>query len=183
MRIPPIVLLFVVLNFLLFPEIKAQQRSDHAVSQANLSLMSISSAASSSQTDDLLLDWTIGEILTSTLSHNTKHYTQGFNQPIIQVERPTTAIPSFELEASDLQIYPNPSSTILQIKLSDRLLNVIALELIDTHGNLLYRLNEDRRDSFIEIDVSPLPQGIYWLSVSKSDELGRQNYKIVKMNP
>lgn len=72
--------------------------------------------------------------------------------------------PVLGIENSQVLIYPNPTSEILHVELSDEMMNGITeLRLIDASGRSLY--SQDDISSEMNLDVSRLDAGIYILEV------------------
>ena len=171
----------VVLNFLLFPSIQAQQNDDKTIGKTSFSPMVLTTAADFNQTKSISLEWAIGEIATETLNPNQQqYYTQGMQQPLLSVVALTTSTAPPNFKDSDIQIFPNPVSAILNVNLSSDIQGKVDVSLIDAHGNLLYQMNETRENTLTEIDMSQLPQGIYWFSVRQKETAYQRVYKVIK---
>ena len=63
-------------------------------------------------------------------------------------------------EKTSVSIYPNPTRSILNIKLSDKNSQIEKLRLIDVSGKVIYSNSNAK-----QIDVSGFSQGIYFLSI------------------
>lgn len=71
----------------------------------------ISSNGNAKRINNITIDWSIGETLTSTTSENSIILIEGFHQPYII--RPQTSKPEFN--NFPFVLYPNPTRTVLQI--------------------------------------------------------------------
>lgn len=170
-----------VFYFLLLPSIQAQQDNEKEMTTPSLSPMILAAAADFNQTKNISLEWAIGEIATETFDQNQQlYYTQGMQQPLLSVVAITSSISLPSFKASDIQIFPNPVSAILKVNLASDLKGKVDLSLIDVHGNFLYQMKEHQEGSSIELDMSRLPQGIYWFSVRQKETTYQQVYKVIK---
>jgi hypothetical protein len=68
--------------------------------------------------------------------------------------------------ASDLQIYPNPTSGLLQINAS---INLEVIRLIDLTGRELQRSNVNAQQQ--RLNISNLPTGTYFLQLISGNEV------------
>jgi hypothetical protein len=111
------------------------------------------------------ISWTLGELVTGNLDNGDLYFTQGFHQGNLMVtfvgEKPI----AFALKA-----YPNPVVNVLIIE-SEKL--DLSYRLIDVQGNILE--NGIISSTSHELDLSPLPSGIYFLWVEEN-----QTHKIIK---
>jgi hypothetical protein len=64
-------------------------------------------------------------------------------------------------QQTDLNIYPNPSSDILYLKLPDGFTNELEIEVTSITGRIVYRNTGDNT----EIDVSAFQKGVYIIRV------------------
>lgn len=125
-------------------------------------------------------DYSVGEMsLVSTFSSATVIVTQGILQP--QPISPT-GIQSSAISKDQLQIYPNPGSTIVYIQTSFLTAGQITVALLDAIGREL-KYYEWPLINGIEkhaIDMSHLAQGNYFLNVNFNEQ--QNTYKIQKIN-
>ena len=80
-------------------------------------------------------------------------------------------------EPSNWKIYPNPTTSQLNIQLFDNQTDNVSIELYDMMGKLRITIQNARKD-YIALDMSPLAPGIYLLKVANDQNI--HTYKIVK---
>ena len=80
-------------------------------------------------------------------------------------------------EPSNWKIYPNPTTSQLNIQLFDNQTDNVSIELYDMMGKLRITIQNAREDH-IALDMSPLAPGIYLLKVANDQNI--HTYKIVK---
>ena len=71
----------------------------------------VSSSGDSYSNGNIIMDYTLGEIVIETFSNNANILTQGFHQGVLNV---TTAVINLDIKT---KIYPNPTSNLLIIEL------------------------------------------------------------------
>jgi subtilisin family serine protease/PKD repeat protein len=82
------------------------------------------------------------------------------------------------LVQNDIRIYPNPTTTQLNVDLGINMKSKLLLELVNLSGKIIRPYSIPKGHSSIQINLDELPTGIYFLrSVSDHFQL---NYKVVK---
>jgi hypothetical protein len=81
-----------------------------------------------------------------------------------------------DIEASNLQIYPNPTDKVLFISWNSNELQMNEIRLYDASGQLV-RVISSSLDS-VEINLQNLSSGMYYLELRSSDQI--QFFKVVK---
>lgn len=94
-----------------------------------------------------------------------------YNQTI-DVDDGTTGIDAIAAQ-NTFQLYPNPTSTILNIK-SDKQVDEVSVLSLD--GKILYQSKIDNK----QIDVSNLANGIYLLQIKSEEQVWRQKFEVIK---
>ncbi len=119
--------------------------------------------------------WTIGGILTNTLSDNntTTMVSQGFIQPEYAVPGPTGILDVSSSKIA-IKVYPNPVLDLLSLNIQDG--TPYAWTLCNVLGQKLASGTSD--DSESTINFSKYPSGQYVLKVTYSE--GSQSMKIIK---
>jgi hypothetical protein len=77
----------------------------------------------------------------------------------VEINSTCFATSVFDEELEELNIYPNPASSIIYIENSH---SIEAIEIVDLTGKLCYQIKES---NVTEIDISFLPKGLYYLKV------------------
>jgi hypothetical protein len=111
------------------------------------------------------ISWTLGEIVVGNLDNGDVYFTQGFHQGNLMVTFVGDNPAGFALKA-----YPNPVVDILILE-TEKL--DLKYRLIDIQGSILQ--NGTIESSSYELDLTPLPSGIYFLWVEEN-----QTHKIIK---
>lgn len=84
------------------------------------------------------------------------------------------------VENSDIIITPNPTSGIIQVKLSNNLIgNQMNYDIIDNSGKILTSGNFETEKNFTTIDINKIPSGTYFLVLSNS--IGEWTKRIIKL--
>ncbi len=79
-----------------------------------------------------------------------------------------------ELHTS-FSLYPIPTSDKLQIRFKDKNEKIIRLEIFDSTGKLL---SKKKRMNILQIDVSNLLQGVYFIKIQTEKKVGIQSFLI-----
>ncbi len=125
----------------------------------------IASSGSRFQNASLFMDYTIGEVFTSTLTNSSIKATLGFHQFVRtkQISGPV----SVEIEENPFELvslYPNPSNSTITIVLSSFLHSNYSI--YDLNGRLI--LTKDIDDKTFSFDVSHLSVGTYTVEITSS---------------
>ena len=146
--------------------------------QVQLNPTVISSAGGYTETADISLAWTLGELAVSTLSTTDIILTQGFQQPFLL---DINAIDDPEFNWS-VNAYPNPVSEILNLRFNIDKTMDLQLELYDITGKklvikMLPSIMPGGRET---LDFSGFRDGIYILKITSEKQKVRKIYKIQK---
>ena len=127
----------------------------------NLFSQGVISSQGDSYTDSSAsIDFTIGEVVTSTVSNGEKTLTQGFHQTNWSFVSIENHVPNYEAI-----IFPNPTDNFLNIKaISFKNVNY---SLFDEIGKLV--LNGTLYSEKTSLDVSKLHTGLYSLVLNNSE--------------
>lgn len=156
-------MLFSLILFFAFQYCVAQSLSPQVISSSGTSF-----ANGSNQ-----LDWTLGELSTSSLTNGSNSLSQGFHQPNLSI----TSIDNFD-ETYGLTIFPNPAIDLLQIQFEKANENNF-IELYSTEGKLLLT-QESNFATLCQIDMSKYDVGTYLVKIHNKNTKGK-SYRIVKL--
>ena len=110
--------------------------------------------------------WTLGEVVTATLTFPNNHVTQGFHQSEIHV------VSIQEYQPLNISVYPNPASDMINVTSDEDAI----MSLYDMQGKLIQTYNVNSMVS--AIDVSYLERGTYLLLFNANGALA-EKMKIV----
>lgn len=120
----------------------------------------------------------LANVDTGDIVNNTANIYFDFNQPITTNTASTQFVDVLsvvENDAAKFNIYPNPTTSLLEIKGNTMIENV---SLIDINGRVLKAFNYENPSLFVKLDLTELTSGIYFLRIKT--EQGYTNRKIVK---
>jgi hypothetical protein len=123
------------------------------------------------------LSWTIGEPVTTTLSNGSNTITQGFHQTLLTV----TAVNEQTVAGIDVTVYPNPTSDLVNIQLSNNKKD-LQLDLFDLNGKLLQTRKINADQSNVQLGMAEYAIAHYVLRIYSSDASVNYSYKIQKMS-
>ena len=126
----------------------------------------VASAGDQHSNSSASVSWTVGEVVTATLTNSSVNLTQGFQQGNLTV----SSLVDQDLLDFSLKAYPNPVIDILFLETDEKQLSY---QVINMQGEVV--LNGNITAVLEEIDFTHLPRGIYLLSVDQ-----KQTHKIIK---
>ncbi|MEM7660587.1 MAG: T9SS type A sorting domain-containing protein [Bacteroidota bacterium] len=129
----------------------------HTVGAQSLSPEVVAAAGDQFASSTLLLDWTLGELMTETYE-GSPVLTQGFHQPLLQ----TTSIEELADPLGEIKVYPNPTSDRLFIEKEGAA--TLQVMVWDLSGRMLLR--QSVSGPLGELDLAHLPAGVYVLRLS-----------------
>lgn len=140
----------------------------------------IASAGDVSKGGNVILEWTVGEPVIETASSPSIKYTQGFHQPLLEVQK---VAPKRELAARTFSahVYPNPSSAVLNIQLDQVSQNPVLVSLLDAGGKVLLSNAIPANSTMLKINVSGLSGGAYLLRLMDAKGNLQSDYKVIKV--
>ncbi len=139
----------------------------------------IASAGDISTGGNIILEWTVGEPAVETVSNSAALYTQGFHQPLLEVQKMSTG-KDLVIVKDIVRVYPNPSTAIINVQLQKASAEPLVVSLIDGSGKVILNNNLPANSTILKINVSRLPQGAYILRITNAPGNINGNYKIIK---
>jgi len=134
----------------------------------------ISSAGAYQSSANLQVSWTIGEPMVETFSAGGIILTQGFHQSKLVV----TAIDPIPLAGFDIELYPNPTSGDINIKLNKGNISRLRFSLFTSEGK---QIRQQEFSSQVEkINMQLLAPGYYMLKIALDTDTPVETFKIVK---
>ncbi|MGC1389511.1 MAG: T9SS type A sorting domain-containing protein [Bacteroidales bacterium] len=121
---------------------------------------------------------TIGETAVETFSSAGFILTQGFQQPRIQIIAGTPP------EGNGVDVYPNPATDFIFVKLYGDMARKFNIEIINITGMIVNSVNVDFTEKYYyiqQIGVASLKFGFYFVRVTSDDGTIKRVFKIEKM--
>ncbi|WP_370087323.1 T9SS type A sorting domain-containing protein [Ekhidna sp.] len=117
------------------------------------------------------IDFTIGEVVTNTLTGDNGYLTQGFHQSTLTISE------VLGYQEHEISIFPNPSMNVLYINSSE--FKDVDYTLYDSKGKIV--LQSRLSESQTQIQVHELGAGVYSL-ILRSESSILKSFKIIKSN-
>ncbi|MEM7373115.1 MAG: T9SS type A sorting domain-containing protein [Bacteroidota bacterium] len=133
----------------------------------------IGTAGRSDTVANVIVDFTIGEIMTQTFSNSTNILTQGIHQPVFQIvaiDEELSIIPSFT-------IYPNPTPDRLHFSFAEGESIEFRVLLLSLQGQLLASHSFQGKGS---LSLATWSEGVYLIQVDIPSLQHLLSYKIIK---
>ncbi|MEM6802430.1 MAG: T9SS type A sorting domain-containing protein [Bacteroidota bacterium] len=131
----------------------------------------VASAGDSFTSNNLILEWTLGELVTESFEGNLI-LSQGFHQPgenITSIESPLRSLGA-------IKVYPNPSRD--QVFIEKEKEGEMKVSLRDMRGRIL--IEHTVSNSIDQLNLSQLPSGIYILNM-RDENQASLNIRIQKL--
>ena len=139
----------------------------------------IAAAGDVSKSATIILEWTVGEPAVETITSPSSILTQGFHQPLLQVQK-ISATKEAVASKNTFRVYPNPATSIINIepeKISDV---TLLISLVDINGKVIMNNNLPAKSAAVKLNVTNLSQGTYFLRISNAAGVLQGEYKIIK---
>ncbi len=121
------------------------------------------------------LHWTIGEAIVEIIgSDNEVYLAQGFHQ--LYHDLLFTDLENIVEGSNNIQLYPNPSTGAVFLQFDEYKSRRIVVS--NQLGQMLFQYNNYEKGD--EIDLSTLPNGVYFLSVLQQNQLIK-TFKVIKV--
>ncbi len=139
----------------------------------------IAAAGGISKGSNIILEWTVGEPAVETVSNSAAIYTQGFHQPMLQVQKWRNEN-DLAGPKNSIRVYPNPTTAVVNIQLDKISETPLQVSLIDITGKTLLNNTFPARATSQKINVSRFSQGAYLLRITDAKGTIQGEYKIIK---
>jgi len=144
------------------------------ISGRGFSQQVIATAGGTASGTGIELSWTIGEPVTATLHGSDFYLTQGFHQSKLVV----TAIDPIPLAGFELEVYPNPTSGEVNIKMNKGNISKLRFFLYTSQGEQIRQQEFSSQNE--QINMQTLAPGYYMLKIVNDKGSPLQTFKIVK---
>jgi hypothetical protein len=134
----------------------------------------VSSGGTHASGSGVSLSWTIGEPVSETLTNGTYTLTQGFHQSRLSA----TAVDDILIPGVSLAVYPNPFSSVLQVKVGEGDFSQLQYSLLSLDGKVL--LSNKLTKTLSQIDMQSFASGSYLLRIHGKTGEPVKTFKVVK---
>ena len=126
------------------------------------------------ESGDMSVSWTIGDSFITTVESSDGTLTQGFQQSFLKIKK----VQNIELASFNAQVFPNPTSGILNVRLEDEV-KEYTMEILDVTGKLMHKSNENQR--LVEMDMTSYASGQYFIRLFNLNEKTMSIFEIIKL--
>ena len=150
-----------------------------ATNAQSLSPTVISSGGASNQTNNVSVDWTVGEPAVRTITTPDQIITEGFHQAeliIVDVQTNNVTLSA----AFHVIVAPNPVSSVLTVHIESSEDSKMLMNLTDLNGKNITAIQTMSNDTK-DVDMSMLTQGLYLLTLRNASGELIKTYKISKI--
>ena len=123
----------------------------------------------------MTVNYTIGEAIITTVGTGNLALTQGFHQPNY-----TVVVVEEQFPLGTVKVFPNPTSSILQVEFELVNLDDLLITLFDMTGNVIFTSKVN--SNLWQTDLSGLASGYFLLSISDVKSNKSYSFKIYKSN-
>jgi hypothetical protein len=145
----------------------------HALSISAQAQQVVTPAGGHGQKGDTLMEWTLGEMVVSTLITGDAILTQGFHQPLLTV----TTLESYACRDIKITVCPNPAYDRLLIQSAPSDIGDLQYVLYDLKGKLLG--HERLTGDVTPVSMEHYPAGLYLLRILWQDR-PIETFEIIK---
>ncbi|WP_052591931.1 T9SS type A sorting domain-containing protein [Aureispira sp. CCB-QB1] len=123
-----------------------------------------------------VVDWTVGEVFTTTINGTNSMVSQGFHQPHLVV----SPLKNVEKPLIYISTFPNPTTSKINVQIDEQIPSNLRFILSSNDGKVIQKLLPMTNEKQWSIDISDLPTGTYFLSLQSSFKT-IQSFKITKI--
>ena len=121
------------------------------------------------------LSWTLGEVVIDTYDNGTNILTQGFHQTELTVTSVEETLANIQLN-----MYPNPTSELLNIELGNNESD-INLQLFDMSGKLVHQAKIEAYQTKFVLPMNEVATGNYLVQMQSVDGKMNTTHKVMKV--
>ena len=136
----------------------------------------ISSAGEHYSNGSVQISWTLGEIVTETATDGNNIVTQGFHQTNLTITKIEEEYIN-NVDAS-ITIFPNPTSDLATINLTDVDISNFIFELNDNKGKTILKKNFESESEVI--DFSQYAASIYYIRIYNKSGTYANTFEVIK---
>ena len=143
-----------------------------------LCMQVIASNGGSGAQGNYQVSWTVGEVVISTLGGTSYKLTQGFHQPDVCTPVSTW---NLDVEALGIEVFPNPTSSVLTIRYTDVDNTSLSVEAFDVVGKQVLTPKLLDTPSGTTLDTSIWPAGLYFLQIKDNLSNAVASVRVVRL--
>lgn len=137
----------------------------------------ISNSGETFESNNYIVNFTIGEVVTETLDNNDKILSQGFHQPN---EEMVTSVKVLKGFGEEIRLYPNPTSNEIKLEFHLPQSEKVEISFFEITGKQLKAEIHTAFSELIHYDIRDYSSGQYLLVITSLDKEKQQSYKIIK---
>ncbi len=123
------------------------------------------------------VSWTVGELVVNTVAASGYKVTQGFHQPDVCAPVSTWNI---DLELLGIEVFPNPSSGIFNIRYSPSEKAALQVSAFDVLGHQVLQPRALQAPEGSILDASQWPAGVYLLQIQDIYSKGSATIRVLR---
>ncbi len=140
----------------------------------------LSSAGQVSQNKNILLEWSLGELATTSIYTTSNLYTQGFHQPVLLKRSFDDKVSSSNVEK--IEIWPNPSQNYFSVEITNSEDLDLTFALFDINGERVKNIDITGKETRFIVNIEKLIPGFYYLKIYNSKDILIDHQKVIKSN-
>ncbi|MCO6462050.1 MAG: T9SS type A sorting domain-containing protein [Saprospiraceae bacterium] len=133
--------------------------SFHLQSQ-EISQCLIGAGGTESSKSPVSLDWSLGQILNTSVKTHDGLLTQGYLQPMIPLIKPDN---DSAVKTASLDLFPNPASAQVNVTVSFESDKMVSLALYNIYGSPCQTIQNIQSGSEKQLDLKAYPSGTYFI--------------------
>ena len=142
----------------------------------------LATAGGLSRTEQVALEWTLGEMAVETVTTARALYTQGFHQPLLVTKNVAPLRGPAVAGSFQVTLAPNPVHTFFTVSIRLPKPDNLRLSLLDASGKLLLVRKLSGKEMTVRIETGLLVTGMYLLDIRNAQGFTLQTFKISKVN-
>lgn len=131
-------------------------------------------AGGTDTSQQITVNWSIGEIVTTTQSNATGYVTQGFEQSNFTI----SSIEKVTNQEINISIYPNPTANYLNINAAGLKSEILEVKIVNNLGKVVF--NNSYKTHSIQLSLLDLSNSNYFLLLSTPNKSYFEKFSIVK---
>lgn len=124
------------------------------------------------------LEWSLGEIITTTVVGNNELYTQGFHQPIVVKRTFDNKIDT--KNSANIEVWPNPTQNYLSVNVMSSEDKDLTFALFDLNGQQLSNIQVEGKESKFTLNLEKILPGFYYLNIYNAEGILIDHQKVIK---